>query len=347
MSYIEIRRSLLSVPTAIAVLVCLVSALPMSGRISELHVSLAFVPTDAEEVLEKRGVVPDGGPPFEILPAVDVRQGRRDDIGENRENRAPVRIWSSTNVAAWITMTLTDTFRDWGTPSVAGSPLVLKPEIVKLFVIEEHTYQAEAVLKFTLRRRDGTEIWSGVAGGSASRFGRSLKADNYREVISDALFSCYSKLWVDPGFREAWRRAAAPAPSSAPTKASASEAMRPEQARKRLLELRDAGFDDDSLAAWIGGVEFLRPFGGEDMIDLRHAGFPPIVIEAAMKGPGETLEPAAAKARAMELARAGFDEGLIVTWVRRVSFTRALNSSDMIDWKSSGVSQTVIRAAME
>ena len=347
MSYIEIRRSLLSVPTAIAVLVCLVSALPMSGRISELHVSLAFVPTDAEEVLEKRGVVPDGGPPFEILPAVDVRQGRRDDIGENRENRAPVRIWSSTNVAAWITMTLTDMFRDWGTPSVAGSPLVLQPEIVKLFVVEEHTYQAEVVLRFTLRRRDGTEIWSGVAGGSASRFGRSLKPDNYREVLSDALFSCYSKLWVDPGFREAWRGASAPAPASAPAMAAASESMKPEHARKRLLELRDAGFDDDSLAAWISGVKFLRPFGGEDMIDLRNAGFPPSVIEAAMKGPGETLEPAAAKARAMELARAGFDEGLIVTWVRRVSFTRALNSSDMIDWKSSGVSQTVIRAAME
>jgi len=171
--------------------------------------------------------------------------------------------------------------------------------------------------------------------------------DNYQEVLSDALFSCYSKLWVDPGFREAWRGASAPAPASAPARSSASESMKPEHARKRLLELRDAGFDDDSLAAWISGVKFLRPFGGEDMIDLRNAGFPPSVIEAAMKGPGETLEPAAAKARAMELAGAGFDEALIVSWVRRVTFTRPLASSDMIDWKSSGVSQSVIRAAME
>mgnify|MGYP001464004487 CR=1 FL=1 len=64
--------------------------------------------------------------------------------------------------------------------------------------------QAEAAMRFMLKRRDGTEVWSGIVGGAASRFGRSLTAENYNEVLSDAVFSCFSKLWVDPGFREAW-----------------------------------------------------------------------------------------------------------------------------------------------
>ena len=155
-------------------------------------------------MLEKRGVVPVGGPPFEILLAVDHRPGPHDLLGENREKSTTVPVRASTPVFSWISRSLADTFRDWGTQSTPGSELALHTEIVKLFVVEEHTYQAEAAMKFMLKRRDGTEVWSGIVGGAASRFGRSLNAENYNEVLSDAVFSCFSKLWADAGFRDAW-----------------------------------------------------------------------------------------------------------------------------------------------
>lgn len=316
---------------------------------SPLTVRLAFVPTDKEGVLEKRGVVPIGGPPFEILLAVDNRPEPHDLLGENREKSTTVPVRASTPVFSWISRSLADTFRDWGTPSAPGSELALHTEIVKLFVVEEHTYQAEAAMMFMLKRRDGTEVWSGIVGGAASRFGRSLKADNYNEVLSDAVFSCFSKLWTDAGFREAWAATGkkSPAGQVSPAKAPAAETLAPEWARKRLLELRDAGFDDDALVTWVKRVEFSRPFSADDMLDLKRAGLPMSVIRAAMSGPGEDLEPSSGKAKALELQRAGFSEDDLVAWVRRIRFTLPFTSNDMLQWKDAGVPQAVIQGAME
>lgn len=250
---------------------------PQPGRKTELRVRLQFVPTDTEEVLEKRGVVPAGGPPFEILPAVDGRADAHNLIGENRESPTVVPVRTVDDVAAWVTKTLADTFRGWGTSSAAGAALVLETEIVKLFVTEEHTYVAEATLRFKLRARDGGEIWSGTVGGVATRFGRSLKADNYNEVLSDALFAGYSKLWTDPGFRRAW---------SGKTEggaAPAAQILEPSVALKKLLELKQAGFEDETLVGWIRKVEFTRPLTPDDLLEWKGAGISQAVIRAAME----------------------------------------------------------------
>ena len=256
---------------------------PQPGRKTELRVALKFVPTDAEEVLEKRGVVPAGGPPFEIAPAVDGRADARNLIGENRESSAVVPVRTADDVAAWVTKTLTETFRGWGTGSTVGAPLVLETEIVKLFVVEEHTYVAETTMKFTLRRREGGEIWAGTVGGVATRFGRSLKADNYNEVLSDALFSCYSKLWTDPGFRQAWSGKADGAAAGPAGAQRAAQTLDPPVALKKLLELEEAGFEDETLVSWIRKVEFTRPLTPEDMLEWKEAGVSEAVIRAAME----------------------------------------------------------------
>lgn len=284
-------------PTLLLIPVLIVIASAAAAGPLELRVDLKFVPTDAEEVLEKRGVVSVAGPPFEIVSAVDQRPEPRNLIGENREKRRdpysrqlgygdgaiPVR--AASDVASWITRTLTDTFRDWGTPSVPGAVLVLRTEIVKLFVVEEHTYQAEANMKFTLERRNGPEIWSGVVGGAATRFGRSLKAENYREVISDAVFACYSKLWVDPAFRAAWagKTGGAPAVSDArPEKPVPSETLSPGAAMAKVLELKAAGFEEEAVIAWVRSVALTRPLSADDMLEWKSAGVPQSVIRAAM-----------------------------------------------------------------
>lgn len=260
---------------------------PAPGTKTELRISLKYVPTDAEEVLEKRGVMAVAGPPFEILPVVDDRPEPRDLIGRNIERKkAPVPVWTRQPVGPWLSQVLETSFADWGTPGRPGADLLLEPELVKLFVVEEHTYVAELTMKFTLKRRDGTDIWAGVVGGGATRFGRSLKEGNYQEVVSDAVLSCYSKLWADPGFREAWAgktvsrdsMAGGGGPRPAPT-----ETLEPEIAVKKLLELRDAGFEDDSLVAWVRKVAFTRPLTADDMLAWKSAGVPQAVIRAAVE----------------------------------------------------------------
>jgi len=256
---------------------------PQPGRKTELRVTLKFVPTDTEEVLEKRGVVPTGGPPFEIVPVVDGRADVRSQIGENRESSPVVPVRTADDVAAWVTKTLTDTFRGWGTNSAAGAPLVLGTEIVKLFVTEEHTYVAEVTLKFTLRSREGGEIWAGTVGGVATRFGRSLKADNYNEVLSDALFDCYSKLWTDPGFRRAWSGKTDGGGTVAAGTQRTAQILEPPVALKKLLELKQAGFEDETLVGWIRKVEFTRPLTPDDLLEWKEAGVSQAVIRAAME----------------------------------------------------------------
>ncbi len=262
----------------------LLLALPAAAQKPGLLVTLKFVPTEAEEVLEKRGVVPVGGPPFEIMLVTDARPENDDRIGTNIEKGANVGVWARTPVAPWVTQILASSFREWGTPSTSGAEYLLEPELLKLFVVEEHTYKAEVTMKFRLKRRDGTEIWAGVAGGAASRFGRSLKESNYQEALSDALLSCISKFWADPGFRKAWATGRdAEAPVSTAAKTTPSEALTPESAKAKLLELKSEGFDDETLSAWVRRVAFTRALTADDLIDWRRAGIPQAAIKAAME----------------------------------------------------------------
>jgi hypothetical protein len=189
-------------------------------------------------------------------------------------------------VPDWITLTLTDTLRDWGAPSTPNASLVLHTEIVKLFVVEADTCQAEVSLRFGLKRRDGSEIWTGVVSGAASRSGRSQTPDNYQEVLSDAVLSCYAKPWTDSAFRDAWAgRPEGQLTQGAGTAArpSPAETLAPEEAMKKVLELKEAGFEDEALIAWLNRIEFERPLTSEDMIAWKKAGVSQAVIRAAMK----------------------------------------------------------------
>lgn len=254
------------------------------ARRAELVIDLKYIPTEPEEVLEKRGVLSAGGPPLEILLVTEGRTERENLVGRNIEKGANIPVLSRTPVAPWVTQVLAQSFREWGTPSTSGADLVVEPELVKLFVIEENTYKAEVTMKFRLRRRDGPEIWAGVVGGAASRFGRSLKEENYQEVLSDALLSCISKFWADPGFRQVWATgrpldvSGGPASKPAPT-----ETLTPEAAMAKLLELQEAGFDEEGLAAWIRRVAFTRPLNADDMIAWKKSGIPQAAIRAAME----------------------------------------------------------------
>ena len=69
-------------------------------------------------------------------------------------------------------------------------------------VIETNTYKGEVRLKVSAKRGEKEE-WVGVASGTSSRFGRSYKADNYYETLSDALLEAAERAVKDEGFHKA------------------------------------------------------------------------------------------------------------------------------------------------
>jgi hypothetical protein len=70
-------------------------------------------------------------------------------------------------------------------------------------VDEKTKYNAEVEFDVVVKDGAGKQLWSGSASGSATRFGRSYKADNYYEVLSDSLLQAGYSLLGNPSFHEA------------------------------------------------------------------------------------------------------------------------------------------------
>ena len=149
------------------------------------------------------------------VPRVRVRIGafrdarpRRDLIGENREDPPkPVRpVTTRENVPAWVAAHLREVGRRYGFQVVDANPdVVLSGEVRRFFVTEENTYKGQVTLALTARRPGGRVLWSGTVTGDATRFGRSYRADNYCEVLSDALVDVVKHLLEEGKFTRAVR----------------------------------------------------------------------------------------------------------------------------------------------
>jgi hypothetical protein len=81
--------------------------------------------------------------------------------------------------------------------------VIVKGEVRQFFVRETHTYKAEVAVHLTVLGKDGATLWSGVASGDASRFGRSYLLENYYEVLSDAVVNATSSTLQSAEFQKA------------------------------------------------------------------------------------------------------------------------------------------------
>jgi hypothetical protein len=61
-------------------------------------------------------------------------------------------------------------------------------------------YNGEFELRVEAFDKSGKNIWIGTTKGSSSRFGRSLKPQNYNETFSDALLDAVSALFKEQSF---------------------------------------------------------------------------------------------------------------------------------------------------
>jgi len=150
-----------------------------------------------------------GGPtvstPLHVDTFVDTRTNPS-MIAQNLEKpEKPLPVTTSGDVAGFVTDHVKETLRGAGLNVVDGpGALTLSGEIRQFFVTETGTYHSDVSLVLHLKDTHGKEIWSGAAAGSTERFGRSYKAENYYETLSDGVLRASQNLLSNPAFAEAF-----------------------------------------------------------------------------------------------------------------------------------------------
>jgi len=145
--------------------------------------------------------MPAGSIQFETFQ--DARD-HREAIGENREDDTPKPVTTTDDVGAFVGTHMRELFDHAGLKIVDSDGTVrIKGEVRQFFVTETATYKSVLVVHLTVTDRAGTTLWSGLASGDATRFGRSYKLENYYEVLSDAIVNTASSLLESAEFQKA------------------------------------------------------------------------------------------------------------------------------------------------
>ena len=157
-------------------------------------------PMSEREPVDLKGLE---GIKLQIDPFTDKREDPA-SIGRNT-NKVPFRkVTTNEDVARFVTYQVKSLMSGLGLKVVeSGGDVILKGEIRKFFVEAANRYNAEVELQATLTDANGKILWVVATNGSSSRFGISYKADNYYEVLSDALIGATHELVHNPGFRKA------------------------------------------------------------------------------------------------------------------------------------------------
>jgi len=138
---------------------------------------------------------------FEIFQ--DVRDNK-ELIGENREDAQPKPVTTTDDVGGFVSTHMRELFDHGGLKTVdSNAAVTIKGEVTQFFARENSTYKSEVAVHLTVLGSDGRTLWSGVASGAATRFGRSYKLENYYEVLSDAIVNTVSSMLQSPEFQKA------------------------------------------------------------------------------------------------------------------------------------------------
>ncbi len=164
------------------------------------HVPLQWKPTSEL----KLGAVQMPQTSVEFQTFQDAR-GDKEAIGENREDDAhPKPVTTRDDVGAFVSTHMRGLFDRAGLKTVdSNGAVTIRGEVRQFFVRETGTYKGEVAVHVTLVGRDGKVLWSGVASGEATRFGRSYKLENYEEVLADALVNTVSSMLQSAQFQKA------------------------------------------------------------------------------------------------------------------------------------------------
>jgi hypothetical protein len=214
--------------------------------------------------------------PITLRPLSDGRGGDPQLIGQNLEKQPMIAdVRARGSVLDFVNKTLKERLSGLGMRLEENAEMVLSGELVRLFVTETNMYDAEVTIRFRLENRDGSVRWESTVAGSNRRWGRSLKAENYNERISDALMMSYIALINDQGFRLAWSEE-----KTAP--AAATSSMTVADLKSKILAMQKQDVAEDLIVTWVSQQRVSEPIRAEVLLDWKASGIPDSVIKAAL-----------------------------------------------------------------
>lgn len=89
-------------------------------------------------------------------------------------------------------------------PALAGRRITLR--LLRFWAEESPGYRADVRAAIEVKDSSGAVLWNGTAAGGNSRFGRSLKPDNYNECLTDSTIEMLGKLLGNSDFQKAIAR---------------------------------------------------------------------------------------------------------------------------------------------
>jgi hypothetical protein len=193
------RRILSATVLALVVSSALAASKPLA------NIPLKWSPT---QTFGDMGPVELGGPVLTTRVRIETFTDSRPNatlVAENREKPANIRtVTTSTNVPEFIAQHMQDIMHAAGIQTVGGAEadIIISGEVREFFVTETDEYRGKLGLFVTARNAQGKEIWSGLIFGGAENFGRSYKADNYYETMSNMVLRATYNLLANPGFHQ-------------------------------------------------------------------------------------------------------------------------------------------------
>lgn len=199
-------------------------ALGCGNKSSSLSVPLKFRPTSQLNMSGFAGDLPDTK--VHVGPVNDVRDNK-DQIGENVEESTPKPIYvgGGAEPGQWVQQYMGELLTKAGlqvTDNRGEADRVLLTDLHHFWTRETNTYESEIRATIIVQEKGGRQLWKGTINGTAERFGKSLSAENYQEVYSDALVNMMQNLLNNPGFRNSLKRDAKPGPGTPGAGTSAS-----------------------------------------------------------------------------------------------------------------------------
>jgi hypothetical protein len=163
------------------------------------HIPLQWRPTSDLRL----GTAQMTASPVMVATFTDDRDNK-EVIGENIEDKEPKPVTTTDDVGAFVSTHIRRLFDQTGIKTVdSNGAMTIKGEVKKFFVREKDTYRSEVAIHLTVIDQDGKTLWNGLASGEATRFGRSYKAENYYEVLSDAVVNTVSSMLQAADFQRA------------------------------------------------------------------------------------------------------------------------------------------------
>jgi len=161
-------------------------------------------PMSERTTLDMKGL---DGAKLQIDPFIDNRADKS-LLGLNKSKTPNRKVTTQEDVARFVTYQMKTLMSAQGVPIVeTGGTVVMKGWIKRFYAEDASRYNADVDLELTFTDAEtGKILWSFMTSGNSSRYGITYKADNYYEVLSDALVGATHELLRNPRFKEVLNR---------------------------------------------------------------------------------------------------------------------------------------------